>query len=267
MKRSPYERYDVLPDARMDAWIWLYDRERQGGAPCDFSDQLGKTLALALRDEFFRLRDSESKQYLLSEETLKWITKEKRQIKWLFSYIESKLKCDILDCPPGLEGRNRVIASLDLWKCPLSEKNIAVKAMELAWYENRREDDLFDWFKDQEVLRVEFAWKWLVRKGKASDFKGAPISNLKDLLMFYDEIAADVSRKRVDIQDIKASWSLKKHAKKKKEQGKSQCNVWISNDAISKMDSLCEKFDLSRPEIIETLVQMEFEREVYLKNN
>lgn len=264
--RDVCDLYNRPPDARVDTWIWLYFRNRNGRQVCEYSDKFGYELAYAVGQvEYARLINSESQNYLLPAESLKWITKERRQYKWLLSYVNSKLRCDIADCPPRLEGRNRIIASLDVWECNLSEKSAALRDMESAWYATLREDDIFDWFKVEEALRVDFAWKWLIRKGRDKYFKGLPVSSHKELLGFYDDIAADATLKKLDVREIKASWSQVKHAKKKLAQGESQCNVWISDDAQSKLEDLCKRFDLSRGEIIEKLIKEEFDKGHYLR--
>lgn len=266
MNRDHYEIYNIEPDARMDTWIWLYKRTKNGGhIACDFADH-AQSLARAVGvDEFFRLRDSESKRSLLPADPLRWIlVKDARQIKWLLKYIQSHLQCDIRDCPVGLQGRDRVIASLDLWDISLDDKYSAVRKMEQAWYEILRADDLFDWFKEDQAVRVEFAWKWLVKSGRANSFKGAPVSNLKNLLDFYDQIDADVSIRKLDAQNIKSSFSFKKNVKQKEERGMSQCNVWISHDTKSKLESMCLDFRLSKTELIDKLIISEFERKKYL---
>jgi hypothetical protein len=262
MNRNHYDIYNIEHDARMDTWIWLYERKKNDGhIACDFAGHFAQTLARAVGvDEFFRLRDSESKRFLLPADTLRWIVKDTRQIKWLLKYIQSHLHCDIPDCPAALHGRDRVIASLDLWEISLDDKYSDVRKMEQAWYEILRADDLFDWFKEDQAVRVEFAWKWLVKSGRANGFKGAPVSNLKNLLAFYDQIDADVSIRKLDTQNIKSSFSFKKNVKQKEEKGMSQCNVWISHDTKSKLESMCLDFRLSKTELIDKLIISEFER-------
>jgi hypothetical protein len=156
------------------------------------------------------------------------VDNERSKADKILDYIKKTLKCDIPDCPPLLEGRNRVVASLDFWSCSLEQKGAAVRIMELDWYERLKEDDIFDWFKSRDISCFDFTWKWLVKNGRTKDFGGAPVYNYKDLIMFYDEIGATSLRKQVDAKAIKAGWATKASAKKKKENGERQCNVWIN---------------------------------------
>lgn len=256
MTLNQYSVYEVKADVRMDTWIWLYRRKILNGQnPCVFSLDLGSTLGQAMPyTDYFQIRNFDSLHYLLPSTSLDWLTKDMRQIKWALDYVECNLRCDIKECPAQLEGRNRVVASLDFWECPIANKVIAVKAMESAWYEVLREDEVFKWMKTQNASSFEFIWGWLTKKGRANDFNGPPISSYKDLLKFYDEIGANVLQKKLDSKEIRGALNSRNNLNKMKTEGKSQLNVRIRAESIAKIEELGIKLRLNRAETVEWLV-------------
>ena len=63
----------------------------------------------------------------------------------------------------------------------------------------------------------------------------------------------------MDATDIKKAWATKNHAKKKREEGMSPCNVWISNQAMENLAKLSVKLNLNRAQVIELIINKEFD--------
>lgn len=255
-------------DVRIDTWLWLFLRDENRTYPIGdfnyfyFRENIARHLGSSKISE---LVEVVSNQYLLPQEILKWITKDERQVKWILNYLQIKLGCTIYSCPAGLFGRDRVIATLDLWKNQLDLKGFEVDAMRLAWNENIKDDNIFQWFAEaEEVARCAAAWEWLAEKGRTSFYGVARITSHKELLMFFDVHGISSAQKQLDVKAIKKRWDGRRSKEKEIEKGKGQCNVTISKQAIANLNQLAAKHGLRKPEIIEMLIQGEFEKGSYL---
>ena len=64
------------------------------------------------------------------------------------------------------------------------------------------------------------------------------------------------------VEAIKKRVSQQQYRKKMAD--KKQCNLVLSNKTILDLDKLAAKYGVSRPQIMETLIQFETERNIYL---
>jgi hypothetical protein len=250
-------------DARANAWLWLcLERE---GAPLPL-DSFGKSKVdlapFALPNRIETLLGYEMARGLLPQELLAWIAEEKRQNDWLLSYIRRHFKLALIVVPPRLLGRNLVIALLDIWDVDLVSKARAVSQMERDWNQHTQGDRIFEWFKDDETARCKLAWDWLVDRKQYSVMGKATISNHSELLMFFDGLHISEHETKLNVDSIKKRWSQQQYRKKMK--GKSQCNFWLSDQAINKLDKFALKYNVGRAQILEALIVLETDRGVYL---
>jgi len=209
------------------------------------------------------LLENESGRWLLPQERLDWITEDKRQIKWLQSHIWNQFKGGFSPPPPRLLGRNSVIASIDAWNTELSNKALVVDQMKWNWEQHKQSDHIFKWFREKDELsRCEIAWQWLFEKRNNLTWQHPPISNYEDLLIFFDTRQISDAEKMLIVEAIKKRVSQQQYRKKMAD--KKQCNLVLSNKTILDLDKLAAKYGVSRPQIMETLIQFETERNIYL---
>lgn len=254
---------------RHDIWLWLYLDDYENAnldpATCNGST-MRDTIARFLKRNTNILETINSKKdrFLVPDDSLKWIDGEERQNQWLLRRIE-----DITDLrmPQGLvhlTGRNRLIATLDLWDVDIAEKAVEIESLRNRWLRHKAWDSNFEWFEDKKdgLKRCKCAWEWL-EKHHVSIFKSQlPISNYKELLMYFDEAELGRNELKAIIQTIKKRWNRKQFDERAAD--KKQVNVMLSKTTIELLDTLAKKHKLKRAQVLELLITTESEDGVYL---
>ncbi|MRW94283.1 hypothetical protein GJ699_30340 [Duganella sp. FT80W] len=262
---KPLEQY--LSDVRFDAWISF--KRAQAGldipsgelGTADFRNSL-KSIEKASERV---LRKALSEDSFLPKERLDWILEDERQINWLMIFIKRKINIRRYPVIANLFGRNLVIASIDYLDEELQEKARTVERMQWDWNEHQKSDRLFQWFRrEDEIARCNFAWTWLVDRRDRETKGRLPFRNYKDLLMFFDELDVSYKEKKYDADSIRDNWNQIRRREKNKKIGKKQYNFELSDKTADFIDKLALKYNSSRPQIIEALVQCEFEKGLYL---
>jgi len=80
--------------------------------------------------------------------------------------------------------------------------------------------------------------------------------------MFFDAIEVSDAQKKLDVASIKRKWSQQKYREGMK--GKSQYNFMLSDQVIIHLDKLASRYEATRPQIIEALIEMEATQGIYL---
>jgi len=254
---------------RIDNWIWFYlNWANNANFPAasfmapnmrqiidDFANRTGISITWLIEEE--------SSKHLLPQERLEWITEDKRQIEWLQSYLAKQFPGTFFSPPPRLLGRNLIVTNIDIWQTDLSNKARMVEQMKLSWDLHRQSDVIFKWFREKdERSRCEVAEKWLSEKKYAPQWKAFTIASYEDLLIFFDTQYLNDAEKKLIVAEIKKRASQLQYRKKMTD--KKQCNLVLSNKAILDLEKLAAKYGVSRPQIIEALIQFEMERNSYL---
>jgi hypothetical protein len=204
-----------------------------------------------------------ARQRLLPLERFAWITEDERQLKWLSAYIEAQLKFRLYPIPVSLFGRDLVLASLDFIDCDLIDKAQIIEKMRFSWNEHVKADSIYKWFKGEaEALRCAFAWEWLLEKKGAATYGRDRISSYADVLIFFDSLRDDIAQKKLDIGAIKSRWNQRRY--REKLVGKQQYNLLLSDKAVVELDKMATKYGVSRPQIIEALIEYEAKKGLYL---
>lgn len=254
------KRVDVLEaERRLDTWLWIECKKYNFSIPEEnfASENIREILKSCVGSAFIDGRIAiEARQRLLPIEYLDWIKNDKRQIIWLYHYIQKYFPEKIPSAPAGLLERNYIIASIDFQTTSLKMKEITVGSMRFLWDEHIKSDSIFKWFKGgEERARCECAWEWLNDK-TPNRVQGVSVTDsYQALLIFFDERGGDDNQKKLDVIDIKKRWSQRKYRAENKE--KVQCNFWISNQSIADLDKLAKKYGVKRPQIIEALIRCE----------
>lgn len=246
---------------RHDIWLWLY--LATNGAPFP----LGKTKISSMRDTMAiyivghpqileQIKDRRNRQ-LLPEKNLEWINEGKRQIEWLNARIHEHINSGFMP-PPGLLGKDLLIATIDLWNTDITQKKLALSDLEKRWNEHKKGDKPLKWFKD-ENQKCTLAWEWLSKNATSETYLRSSFDNYEDLLIFFDQSKLIQDQKILYIEKIKRRWSQQKY--REKMTGKQQYNFILSDQAISQLDKIAEANNLKRTQVLEVLLQMEAEVE------
>lgn len=203
-------------------------------------------------------------RYLLPEEQLAWITASQRQLQWLTPRIDTLTDRILPRCLVHLQGRDRLVAALDIWKIDLEKKQRAVERLHDQWRRHKAMDSQLEWFSDQKegTKRCLCAWEWLQKNYLKPFSRQIPISNYQELLMFFDHEDMGSNERVAIIQRIRKLWSKRQFNERSAD--KKQVNVMLPKAVISQLDALAEKHGLKRAQVIESLVRMEADAGVYL---
>lgn len=267
LTQSATEAYKNPDEKRIDTWLWFWlnannlnftqDSYLAPGMKKQISSTLLSNPDLAKRGQVDQGR------FLLLNERLAWITDEVRQIQWLFSRFLRITNYQIHMPPPRLTGRDLLIATIDTWNVDLIYKNNTVGQLERDWSQHTQNDRQFEWFKgDDENSRCALAWDWLKEKNNYALFGTTAPSNHESLLMLFDRLQKSDAEMKLIIDAIKKRWNQQQY--RKKNTGKKQCNLLFSSHAITKLDQLAAKYDVSRSQVLEALIRFESERGIYL---
>lgn len=259
-------------NTRHDIWLWLYlnqhKRARFDASTCNGSTMRDE-IARFLRRKTENLKDiaSQKDRFLVPHDYLKWIEGDERQHRWLLRRIEELTELrPTQGLPSGLvrlNGRNHLIAILDLWDVDIAKKADEIERLHNRWLRHKAGDRAFEWFEDKKdgLKRCKCAWEWL-EKHHVSIFKNQlPINNYKELLLYFDEAELGRNEMKAIIQTIKKRWNRKQFDERTAD--KKQINVMLSKTAIELLDTLAKKYELKRAQVLELLITMESEDGVY----
>ncbi|MBA1275326.1 hypothetical protein [Stutzerimonas azotifigens] len=263
----------LLPGLRIsireEIWIWLglylyerFDLERHTCNGETMRDVVAQALmgAPKIRADIPNKKD----RYLLPAKQLEWIIDTPRQIQWLTAKIDNLTERVLPMSLPHLQGRDRLVAALDIWRIDLEEKQREVATLHDLWRRHIAKDNEFEWFTDTKegTKRCECAWDWLQKKHLKLFSRRPPISNYQELLMFFDQEDIGRNERTAMIREIKRRWSRKQFDERAAD--KKQVNVMLSKTVIAQLDTLAETHGLKRAQVIESLVRMEADAGVYL---
>lgn len=259
-------------NTRHDIWLWLYlnqhKRARFDASTCNGSTMRDE-IARFLKRKTENLKDiaSQKDRFLVPHDYLKWIEGDERQHRWLLRRIEELTELrPTQGLPSGLvrlNGRNHLIAILDLWDVDIAKKADEIERLHNRWLRHKAGDRAFEWFEDKKdgLKRCKCAWEWL-EKHHVSIFKNQlPINNYKELLLYFDEAELGHNEMKAIIQTIKKRWNRKQFDERTAD--KKQINVMLSKTAIELLDTLAKKHELKRAQVLELLITMESEDGVY----
>lgn len=86
----------------------------------------------------------------------------------------------------------------------------------------------------------------------------SPFETLEDILIFFDNANYPREKEELYIGKIKKGWNQKKYRENLK--GKAQYNFVLSDKAISSLENLASRYEVSRARLLEILIEMETEK-------
>ena len=255
-------------NTRHDIWLWLYLDDYENAnldpATCNGSTMRDTIARFLKRNTNIRETiNSKKDRFLVPDDSLKWIDGEERQYQWLLRRIEDITDLRMPRELVHLTGRNHLIATLDLWDVDIAEKAVEIEGLRNRWLRHKAWDSNFEWFEDKKdgLKRCKCAWEWL-EKHHVSIFKSQlPISNYKELLMYFDEAELGRHELKAIIQTIKKRWNRKQFDERAAD--KKQVNVMLSKTAIELLDTLAKKHEVKRAQVLELLITTESEDGAY----
>lgn len=250
----------------------------------DFRDHLADCLnkdAEIKRETQFNLQNN-----IIPEHNLNWITNSHRQATWIEQYITTRIPFNWFapfgnplppshspiavafraKIPPHLLKKNRSVAIFDYCAAnsfsSMIERINQCEYMKNAWKNHEKQDKHFSWLNDGAAEeKREFFCNWLISK-QHNIFIGNTLQSHEELLTRFDHSPLTENEKITINQTAKRRWDQQQ--RRSKSNGKRQCNLEISESAITTLAKLAQKHGLSRAEIIELLIESESKHEHYI---
>lgn len=260
--------HDTGINNRQAIWLWLglyvHERFELDRNTCNGAT-MRDVVAEALRGAPEITSDIPAKKdrYLLPGEQLEWITSNPRQIQWLTTKIDNLTDRILPRGLPHLQGRDRLVAALDIWQVDLEEKSLEVERLHDQWRRHIAKDNQFEWFTDKKegTKRCICAWEWIQKNPLDSVRQPSPIGNYSELLMYFDQAELDRHGQKAVIQEIKKRWSRQQFSERNAD--KRQVNAMLPHDLINQIDELAQKHGLKQREAIEALLRKGIESRTF----
>jgi len=257
-----------LPDWALDdrtvTWLWMVlrdiDREQRLGLVGLDDNKFGMhamyqdMAAIVRRRELANTLHDQKITQLLSADDLQWIEKRGRQINWLIHAIERKYETPRSKCPPGLNQRETVVALIDSWNIPITEKHRRLTRLKSDWNRHIEIDRFYSWFKTgKEKDKCSAAWDWYQKEHGRSLHANARFSKLDDILFFLDTQEFSLEERQFHIEKIKQE--LKRQQARANLKDKKQSNFALSEEVRDQLEGLVAQYGLTRRQIIERLIR------------
>lgn len=249
---------------RYDIWLWLHLNQNGASLIIDetnsFSMRPKMANFLSTRLHLIEIIKSARNAQLLPEKYLVWINEGKRQTEWLIAKIGRHGLYPNIFSLPGLIGKDALISAIDAWNIDLTQKQLFLNQLEHDWNNHKKGDRHFQWFKDENRKSL-LAWEW-INRNLPNFIPRPPFEDYDDLMIFFDQSNLPPELIKFYIEKIRRKWSQQKY--REGLSGKSQYNFILSDKSIKHLDHLAETYELSRAKILEILLQMESEKNLYI---
>jgi hypothetical protein len=248
----------VLLDLR---GVALYQREKLN--PGAMSDQMTNTISRSqLSSEEITY---DQKRQMLPEEHISWISDCKRQLAWLQHRLirdKSILTPDIYS--PALTEREMLVAKIDCAECDPERKVILLSDLEHSWNALKGLDKQLDWVVGKKEAEICWhIWEWLEKHQPEQVRRRQKPESHHDLLTSFDTFTWLAIERTHCIATTRRLW--RQIVRRKEAKGKKQYNFILSDKAIKRLDRFSKNHELSRARVLEILLQMEDEKDLYLK--
>ncbi|WP_152521727.1 hypothetical protein [Marinimicrobium sp. LS-A18] len=167
--------------------------------------------------------------------------------------------------PAQLPLKDRLIAAIDTADTDLHLKRATIAQLRGEWSTLLGDKSWGIWCQEGKAEKAWFAWAWLNRQKMVWGPK-APTSNndvYTCVLSAFDCSNYTTKEKAYFLEKIKRGWSQHKYQEKQKKQGKKQYNFSLEKATNDKIDRLSEDLGLHRNQLIQLLVEREFEERHY----
>ncbi|MGR5165980.1 hypothetical protein ACPV5L_02120 [Vibrio astriarenae] len=241
-----------------------------------------------MKKNFVELMLSELTFQTLTDLEIKWIRQNERCINWAWAYVAiNPGYIPTIDGPKAINAHALTYSQLALNPAPTSKaeryteliKFFDSQTMEIGsirqiiqqmqnhWLTIFETAHPFEFLNLKKEDHCRWAWKYLDEYGDPNDpLTKPPISsfrpsNVKEkhvaLLTAYDIWMAQPDTKKVFMMHLRNAWQQKKYRDGLK--NKKQCNFVLEQSTKSKLDELAKRNNLRLNEMIELLIQKEYE--------
>lgn len=264
---------DLGRNTRHDIWLWLWlwldadehQRDTPDPSTCN-SSTMGDEITYFLKGRSYIVRriTRDKDRSLIPDASLAWIDTDERTYQWLLGRLLEITGARLPRRLVHLKSREHLIAIIDIWDIDLDAKAREVESLSEMWRRHKAMDSAFYWFEDKKegTRRCKCAWEWLEKNYQSPFKRQLPISNYKELLMYFDEADFGRIEQKNIINEIKRRWNRQQLDVRNPD--KKQFNVMLPVTVIDQIDELADKYDLKRAKVVEILVQLESENSILI---
>ncbi|MCX5510763.1 hypothetical protein [Pseudomonas sp. BJa3] len=255
-------------DSRFATWLWFIIKYNR---PDIFlgefrSSDMRNLMAEAIINQpgLTQTIENQNRADLLPEQSLQWITNNKRQNAFLIKKLAEISETNYTGGPDNLTGRELTIAAIDTWQIDKIQKSAIVNQIRSEWETHTESDHLFKWFNGpDEKEKLKTAWEITKDKYSFLAFHQSQPQEIDDLITLLDPQLITTPEKILLINSIKKRWSQNTY--RAKMTGKKQYNFILSDKSIKRLDKLADKHDLKRTQVLDILLKMKEEKGIYIQ--
>jgi len=228
-------------------------------------------------------------EFIFPEDELKWILEDDVACYWLWMTLKDsddfyldvrKYSCDIntfatlkmvfdflnLDSyPSGETSRYEIIRDVfDSWLAMIDVKVKLIHQIKSMWNAIQKESKGLTWIKKETPDQINFVWEYMLEYESMSKLHALnispPTNKEKSLAIraFYCYWIIESGLKTLFSIRSNKAWNQKKHIISKKGKDLKAINVFIHKKTKDKMDSILKEKKMSMGELIEVMVDREF---------
>lgn len=197
-----------------------------------------------------------------------WINDSARQVRYLLSKLQPTHKPPINIEQLVEQASNfkpdQIVAAIDYESDTLQNKILIIEKLKAEWIELTKTDKALLWFKKGEIEdKLDFAWEWVKSRIENIESTCQKPEDYEQLLILFDNINHTHLEKLLFIDTIRRRWTQKKYRENLK--NKKQCNFLLTKKAISELDKIAKKYELSRTQALEILLRMEATKDSHIR--
>ncbi len=208
---------------------------------------------------------------LLEEKALAWITEDKIQHDWIKNKIDKTLTSKNIKprnlhgiAPTKITSKDFLIATIDTWSIELSEKNDIVTNLKNEWQSKRNPYNHFSWALNADESYISTCiWDWIKNNNTHIQPLQTAFKSLEEVMQHFNQVSTSEYELEAIKKYTKNRWYQKTYRENLK--GKKQQNLVLSEKAISRLKLLSKKHGIKRNKVIELLLKLETEQNLYLK--
>lgn len=197
-----------------------------------------------------------------------WINNNTRQVRYLLKKLQPIHKPPInieqLVEQASKFKPDQIVAAIDYESDTLQNKTLIIEKLKSEWIELTKTDKALLWFTKGEIEeKLEFAWEWIKERIENIEAICQKPENHEQLLILFDSINHTHLEKLLFIDTIRRRWTQKKYRENLKD--KKQCNFLLTKKAISGLDKIAKKYEISRTQALEILLRMEATKDSHIR--
>jgi len=259
-------------NSRHDNWLFWYlcqyggrELAEQSGGLGDVRDAMASVLTARSLDRSTVI--AQRRLSLVPDSCFEWFEDTRRFYTWISrKYAHNPHNPIIVQNLLKLGWRDRSVLLVDAFPDSVQRKHYGLDNWRLQWKQQRAIGQKVSWVcGEDEEIRVGFLYEALraLRPEGMNRFE-EELRTHEDLLIFVDECSFSEFETKHALDSAKRRMSQRNYRERSKAKEKKQLNVMLAVRSIEKLENIAEKHELSKTQVIEILLQMEYEKSLYV---